>query len=709
MAILRWLAFSVRELSLDAIAEASVARPHVHPFDPEDRLLHATEVLRICNSLVTITTETNTTFVRFAHFSVQEYLLSDRSGPYSLQADSSHAYIAGSCISYLHFVEQDCNPKDEVDDSSYPLFNYAARCWPTHVSRADGRHDQDLLDQIYGLFHPDFTNRSILWLRRRHHQWNPPPDPLAYAAFFGLTDTTQRLLESGAAINELHDTKKDRWLSVNGLDRWCTALEIAVARGRLNIVKLLLSYGADCNAKTQAGSILRRAMETAKHNGHERTTQVALVLLENGADPKPDCDGLPSMSIAAIYGLCDVIQAIVQYDRRPYALTMALKYAIRFSQEPSVRLLLDLGADANDDKVIREVAVQAHKAIRDCLIRQHLLAGVKLSPIQSLTHGAFHAFVLKFEECIAQYNRFGPELLPKVVENIFLKVSAITLGVDFSKVAEILFRLSKERYDSELISNQAKDRFLIRAAEWRRPELINQVLQAGASPHMPAIASDRVLITLLQAAIRCAGISRLSGTFDDVFKTLLPYGVDVNQHPDGTDKPLFMALIRGEPKVAIALLEAGANVTGVITSGGKVLPPGATPPFEPLQLAATMDDICLLELLLSRGVDVTNGKPSPIECAAYRGCESSIRFLLDRGAIVQSQILLSLSRHTTVAAVGLLVSAGADINASDDDGNTPLIIAWDYGNFDVMLWLLDHGADFDLFYRKDRVNDAAQM
>ncbi|KAI9871132.1 MAG: hypothetical protein M1830_003282, partial [Pleopsidium flavum] len=84
---LQWLAFSARPMRLEEIAEAvSMAGKEPPVYDPANRLSDPTDVLTICSSLVTLTTrkgdrshepeEVNE--LRLAHFSVKEYLISQR-------------------------------------------------------------------------------------------------------------------------------------------------------------------------------------------------------------------------------------------------------------------------------------------------------------------------------------------------------------------------------------------------------------------------------------------------------------------------------------------------------------------------------------------------------------------------------------------------------------------------------------------------------
>jgi hypothetical protein len=92
--ILQWLVFSARPLQIKEVAEVVAVDIESDPrFDPERRLREPQDVLAICSSLVTVVTKiadgrhdkTTSGEIRLAHFSVKEYLVSERiqAGPAS--------------------------------------------------------------------------------------------------------------------------------------------------------------------------------------------------------------------------------------------------------------------------------------------------------------------------------------------------------------------------------------------------------------------------------------------------------------------------------------------------------------------------------------------------------------------------------------------------------------------------------------------------
>jgi hypothetical protein len=114
MRILQWLTFSARPLSVEEVAEVvaiNVARDPA--FDRNEVLEDPLEVLEICSSLVTITTnkadrrlESAQQIVALAHYLVQEYLMSDRIKQgsvkqYSMQETKCQSIITRGSLNYL--------------------------------------------------------------------------------------------------------------------------------------------------------------------------------------------------------------------------------------------------------------------------------------------------------------------------------------------------------------------------------------------------------------------------------------------------------------------------------------------------------------------------------------------------------------------------------------------------------------------------------
>jgi hypothetical protein len=79
-----------------------------------------------------------------------------------------------------------------------------------------------------------------------------------------------------------------------------------------------------------------------------------------------------------------------------------------------------------------------------------------------------------------------------------------------------------------------------------------------------------------------------------------------------------------------------------------------------------------------------------ISCLMFSGCASGFP---NQGR--KNQALIQASRHGDVHQVSTLISAGADINAVDEEGWTPYLAASAEGNWNVMKLLQAKGCKTD--------------
>ena len=285
--ILQWLAYSARPLRIEEVAEVvAVDIEGDSRFDPENRLREPRDVLTICSSLVTtaasnIRSDDGDPFegeeLRLAHFSVKEYLVSDRvqTGPASRYSIKKHAhdYIAQTCLAYLlHFRGPTLLTSNNIDE--FPLGRYAARYWTQHAREAGNETNSILVQQLsmdlflskrdayancVRLFNPNSYGSDMTMT------FESITPPLYYASLTGLLGQVQELLEKGADVN-----------AQGG--EYGNALQAASCQGHDQVVERLLEKGADVNAQ---GGEFGNALQAASWGGHD---QVVERLLEKGAD-----------------------------------------------------------------------------------------------------------------------------------------------------------------------------------------------------------------------------------------------------------------------------------------------------------------------------------------------------------------------------------------------------------------------------------------
>ncbi|OWY52202.1 HET-like protein [Alternaria alternata] len=250
MRILQWLTFSARPLSVEEVAEVvaiDVARDPA--FDRDEVLEDPLEALNICSSLVTITTNevdrrsgSAQRIVALAHYSVQEYLVSDRirqgsAKQYSMQEAVCQSAITRSSLKYLMQLQQ---PLEEETLQVFALARYSAEFWSSHL-RKTGDEIERVSQLTMGLLtreEPAYLN----WLRLHDPDcpweklnlkkgFDNVPMPLYYAALLGFSAVAKLLLDKGADVN-----------AQGG--EYGNALQAASARGDEQVVKTLLNAGA---------------------------------------------------------------------------------------------------------------------------------------------------------------------------------------------------------------------------------------------------------------------------------------------------------------------------------------------------------------------------------------------------------------------------------------------------------------------------------
>ncbi|GFN77518.1 ankyrin [Plakobranchus ocellatus] len=189
----------------------------------------------------------------------------------------------------------------------------------------------------------------------------------------------------------------------------------------------------------------------------------------------------------------------------------------------------------------------------------------------------------------------------------------------------------------------------------------------------------------------------MSGSIESV-EALLIRGADLNLHCSSRRNVLVIALWFlkeiDRRKMVKFLVEKGANVNRSHST------------YSPL-VAATMKQTDVVSYLLQKGADVNevgdNRGNTPLTAALYYGecrsstrCCSIIETLLSAGADPnkpnkKGETALHLADDTEISS--LLIQAGADLEARNDLGRTPLLVAASSDRTDVIKVLKNYGAD----------------
>jgi ankyrin repeat protein len=144
----------------------------------------------------------------------------------------------------------------------------------------------------------------------------------------------------------------------------------------------------------------------------------------------------------------------------------------------------------------------------------------------------------------------------------------------------------------------------------------------------------------------------------------------------GKEEVLQLLLARGLPLTVFEAAAAGVReaVAARVTEDSGLLRAFSHDGFTPLHLAAFFGRIPVVELLLSLGAPVNEVSRNP----------SELRPLHSAVAHRQPQVALEIARA--------LIAAGADVNATQHGGWTPLHAAALHGNLPLVRLLLEAGA-----------------
>lgn len=374
MNVLLWISHAQGSLTVAELSEAMAVKPGDMSLNPRRRPSQNV-MIECCMGLVTIDRESSS--IRLVHYALQEFFWDQRAEIFPSGEDQ----IADICIGYLFFDELArgcCEAEAEIVRlmKDFPLLRYASNYWGHHVRSS---HCDRICGLALELLHSPPRRALSIQIQRfsqgyRAEYWEPDEvtshDALQYACGIGLESAVCNIIES-------EDIDIDATTHIG-----TTALIRAASSGHVNLVKILMSRGADPTKANWYGSALHCAAEagqcesirflldsgmnvdlrddfgrTPLHCATDKRYTLAIeLLLDMGADPNlRDHVGTVLIHDAAQIGDERLMRRLLRDERVDISATtvrgkMALHCAALGGHAKIVRMLLDVGVaiDAKD-------------------------------------------------------------------------------------------------------------------------------------------------------------------------------------------------------------------------------------------------------------------------------------------------------------------------------------------------------------------------
>jgi hypothetical protein len=300
-------------------------------------------VISACSSLITIIDDWHSRIVQFSHFSVKEFLTSDRLAAsnasylryHHIPLEPAHTFMATACLSVLLRLDLLI---DRKRIKNFPLAKYSGHHFAKHANfESVISHIQDRLDLLLDTEKPHFAAwRWVASNSRFHHPERPMGNPLHYMWNFGSPGLVRYLIskqpqylhaivdgfgtplhEAAGHVNaDIFLVLLEQCIDVDMRDfEDRTPLHRAAYWGAFENCRILVEHGADVNARDTNGQTpLHRVLDCLGPDPANCYVDSIQFFISHGADVDArDTDHCTLLHFASREGCLEAVMILLKH------------------------------------------------------------------------------------------------------------------------------------------------------------------------------------------------------------------------------------------------------------------------------------------------------------------------------------------------------------------------------------------------------------